>query len=149
MFGAYSSPILLRNEPDQIMAFIMDTLVETSMMIRGRHPNEAPVDTSLCSCYTRYRFNIPEEMLQFWGYTSLAFAILILSALCAGLTLAIFSLDMTRLHILSASQCVKEKYAIKFSSSDNRKKAKALARIRRRSSWFLCMSELIREMTIC
>jgi hypothetical protein len=54
-----------------------------------------------CECYRRYRFD--EDKAPFLGFLAVALTIVVIAALLAGLTLAISSLDMTWLQIMSTT----------------------------------------------
>lgn len=54
-----------------------------------------------CECYRRYRFD--ESKGPFLGFLIVALTLVIIAALLAGLTLAISSLDMTWLQIMSTT----------------------------------------------
>lgn len=54
-----------------------------------------------CECYRRYRFD--EHKGPFLGFLAIVLTLLIIAALLAGLTLAISSLDMTWLQIMSTT----------------------------------------------
>ena len=54
-----------------------------------------------CECYRRYRFD--EHQAPFLGFLAFALTLVVFAALLAGLTLAISSLDMTWLQIMSTT----------------------------------------------
>ncbi|OBT64521.1 hypothetical protein VE03_05345 [Pseudogymnoascus sp. 23342-1-I1] len=62
-------------------------------------PGYSPAEN--CECYRRYRFD--ENKGPFLGFLIIALTLVIIAALLAGLTLAISSLDMTWLQIMSTT----------------------------------------------
>ncbi|KFY18352.1 hypothetical protein V493_08697 [Pseudogymnoascus sp. VKM F-4281 (FW-2241)] len=78
-----------------------------------------------CECYRRYRFD--EHQGPFLGILTVALTLVIIAALLAGLTLAISSLDMTWLQIMSTT-----------GPKRRRHQAEIVSRIKRNASWFLC-----------
>ncbi|ELR03201.1 hypothetical protein VC83_02323 [Pseudogymnoascus destructans] len=78
-----------------------------------------------CECYRRYRFD--EHKAPFLGFLAVALTIVVIAALLAGLTLAISSLDMTWLQIMSTT-----------GPKWQRRQAEIVSRIKRNASWFLC-----------
>lgn len=95
-----------------------------------------------CECYRRYRFD--EHQGPFLGILTVALTLVIIAALLAGLTLAISSLDMTWLQIMSTTgpkrrRCVSEAvYVVVSTHLLHRHQAEIVSRIKRNASWFLC-----------
>ncbi|KFZ20741.1 hypothetical protein V502_03020 [Pseudogymnoascus sp. VKM F-4520 (FW-2644)] len=87
------------------------------------NPGYSPPEN--CECYRKYRFD--EHKGPFLGFLTVALTLVIIAALLAGLTLAISSLDMTWLQIMSTT-----------GSKRRRHQAEIVSRIKRNASWFLC-----------
>jgi hypothetical protein len=68
-------------------------------------PDYAPQDN--CECYRRFHYD--QHKGAFLGFLAVAFILVTFAALLAGLTLAISSLDMTWLHIMSTTGPKKRK----------------------------------------
>jgi hypothetical protein len=73
-----------------------------------------------CECYRRYHFGT--DALPFFGFATLALFILLLCALLAGLTLAVCSLDIVWLQVMSVTGNQRQRLLslLDFSATSNK-----------------------------
>ncbi|KFY11958.1 hypothetical protein V492_04174 [Pseudogymnoascus sp. VKM F-4246] len=109
-----------------------DTELIPGQAVGFGNPGYSPPEN--CECYRRYRFD--EHQGPFLALLIVALTLVIIAALLAGLTLAISSLDMTWLQVMSTT-----------GPKRRRHQAEIVSRIKRNGSWFLC--SMILASVVC
>lgn len=137
----------------------MDAATEASQaghgdggLIRRQSPNIIDPDypqLGVCECYRRFSYD--RDKGAFLAFLVIALILVTFAALLAGLTLAISSLDMTWLHVMSTTGSEKRRLVSLCGNMSmaisaywfRRRQADVVSKIKRRASWFLCRSTVL------